>query len=61
MGDAAERGVDFMVCCGDLVGYGPFPNEVIDAVREVPTVMGNYDEGVGFDLDECGCAFTSAE
>ena len=50
-----------MVCCGDLVGYGPFPNEVIEAVREIPTVMGNYDEGVGYDLDDCGCAFTSAE
>jgi putative phosphoesterase len=61
MGDASERSVDFMVCCGDLVGYGPFPNEVIEALREVPTVMGNYDEGVGFDLDDCGCAFTSVE
>jgi putative phosphoesterase len=59
--DALGQSVDFMVCCGDLVGYGPFPNEVIDAVREIPTVMGNYDEGVGFGLDDCGCAFTNAE
>jgi len=61
MVDAAGRRVDFMLCCGDLVGYGPFPNEVIEALRGVPTVMGNYDEGVGFDLDDCGCAYTSAE
>jgi putative phosphoesterase len=59
--DAAGHAVDFMVCCGDLVGYGPFPNEVIEELRGVPTVMGNYDEGVGFDLDDCGCAFTNAE
>ena len=22
-----------------------------------PTIMGNYDDGVGFDRDECGCAY----
>ena len=41
--DATGQSVDFMVCCGDLVGYGPFPHEVIEALREIPTVMGNYD------------------
>ncbi len=51
---------DQVYCLGDLVGYGAFPNEVIAFIREqsVPTVMGNYDEGVGFDLDDCGCAYT---
>lgn len=24
---------------------------------EMPTIMGNYDDGVGFDRDECGCAY----
>jgi putative phosphoesterase len=23
----------------------------------MPTIMGNYDDGVGFDRDECGCAY----
>ena len=48
------------VCClGDLVGYGPNPNEVVQFVRmnNVPTLMGNYDKGVGFDLDDCGCVY----
>ena len=29
-----------------------FPNEVIAIIRQegIPTVMGNYDDGVGFDL-----------
>jgi predicted phosphodiesterase len=47
------------VCLGDLVGYGAFPNEVIDFVRErnVPVLMGNYDDGVGFDRDDCGCVY----
>jgi putative phosphoesterase len=55
-----DRGVDHTVCLGDLVGYGAFPNEVIETVRcaGIPTVMGNYDDGVGFNRDECGCAYT---
>jgi len=46
-------------CLGDLVGYGANPNEVTERIRRegVATVMGNYDEGVGFDRDECGCAY----
>lgn len=44
---------------GDLVGYGAEPNETIDLIREraIPTIMGNYDDGIGFDRDECGCAY----
>jgi diadenosine tetraphosphatase ApaH/serine/threonine PP2A family protein phosphatase len=43
-----------------LVGYGTFPNEVISAVRSrnIPTIMGNYDFGVGHSSDDCGCAYT---
>ena len=46
-------------CLGDLVGYGPHPNEVVQFVRtnNVPTLMGNYDKGVGFDLGDCGCVY----
>jgi len=49
-------------CLGDLVGYGPAPNETIDLVRErgIPTIMGNYDDGVGWDRDDCGCAYKDA-
>lgn len=50
---------DAVYCLGDLVGYGAYPNEVIEFLRErqVSTLMGNYDEGVGFDMDDCGCAY----
>jgi putative phosphoesterase len=46
-------------CLGDLVGYGAFPNEVIDRIRAraIPTIIGNYDDGVGSERDECGCAY----
>ena len=48
---------DQILCAGDLVGYGPRPNEVIARIREtgIQTVMGNYDEAVGFLLPACGC------
>lgn len=54
---------DRIYCLGDLVGYGAFPNEVVDFIRSrgIPTVMGNYDEGVGFDLHDCGCVYKDPE
>ncbi|MEM2111753.1 MAG: metallophosphoesterase family protein [Candidatus Bathyarchaeia archaeon] len=61
--DISEESVDLMICGGDLVGYGSYPNEVIQLIREykIPTVLGNYDDGVGFDRDDCGCAYTTRE
>lgn len=55
--------LDAVYCLGDLVGYAPFPNEVIERVQleNIPTVMGNYDDGVGFERDECGCAYREAD
>ncbi len=46
-------------CLGDLVGYGPDPAGVIDRVRasEVPTIRGNYDQGVGDRGGACGCYY----
>lgn len=37
---------DKAVCLGDLVGYGPNPNEVIDKVRNLctPVIRGNHDK-----------------
>jgi putative phosphoesterase len=54
---------DAVYCLGDLVGYGAYPNEVIALIRErgIPTIMGNYDDGVGFDRDDCGCAYRTDE
>lgn len=61
--DMAARQLDNLYCLGDLVGYGTFPNEVIDAIRErdIPTITGNYDQGVGQDSDDCGCAYRTPE
>ncbi len=52
-------GVDALYCGGDLVGYGPHPNEVCELIeqREIPTIYGNYDYAIGRELDDCGCAY----
>jgi putative phosphoesterase len=57
--DVQARAPEAVMCLGDLVGYGAFPNEVIDLVRahDVPALMGNYDDGVGYDRDDCGCVY----
>ena len=51
--------VDAVYCGGDLVGYGPHPDEVCGLIekRRIPTIYGNYDYAIGRDLDDCGCAY----
>ena len=46
--EAAERRWQKAVCLGDLVGYGPDPNEVVDRVRALGalTIRGNHDKAV---------------
>ena len=43
---------DIWLCLGDLVGYGPYPSECIDLVRErnMICVKGNHDAGVTGEL-----------
>ena len=48
-------------CGGDLVGYGPWPNEVcrLIAERGIPTIYGNYDYAIARDEEDCGCAYVT--
>jgi predicted phosphodiesterase len=48
---------DAVWCLGDLVGYGPQPNECVDRVRSLPNLicmLGNHDAASmgGIDLEE---------
>jgi predicted phosphodiesterase len=56
-----ELAVDGLFCGGDLVGYGPHPNEVcaLIAERGIPTIYGNYDYAIARDLEDCGCAYVT--
>src|SRR5205807_8276839 len=40
-----RAGVDRYICAGDLVGYGPFPNECVEAISNLGAVCvaGNHD------------------
>lgn len=55
--DILKSGVEAVYCLGDLVGYGPDPAGVIHRIRSlgIPTIRGNYDDGVGNRRGECGC------
>src|SRR5213594_1463721 len=46
--DAAKGRWDLPVCLGDVVGYGPDPNEVTARLRELgaQTIRGNHDKAV---------------
>ena len=56
-----EIGPDATYCGGDLVGYGPWPNEVCRRVEElrIPTIYGNYDYAIGREEEDCGCAYVT--
>ncbi len=53
LADALRQGADTLVCLGDVVGYGPRPQEVLSAVREVTPnfVLGNHDAAACGRLD----------
>jgi len=63
LADQDARVPDMRFCLGDLVGYASWPNEVAAMIRArgIPTLAGNYDEGVGLHSDDCGCAYKTAE
>jgi putative phosphoesterase len=53
------NGIEDVYCGGDLVGYGPRPNEVCKLIsgRGIPTIYGNYDWAIARDDENCGCAY----
>lgn len=63
LADIDARGVSERYCLGDLVGYGPEPGAVIECIRSlgIPTVRGNYDDGVGARSGDCGCYYATDE
>ncbi len=56
LGDVDREQPDELWCLGDVVGYGPRPNECVDRVREIATLSlcGNHDLAVlgTIDIDE---------
>ncbi len=44
---------------GDLVGYAPWPDEVVNRIRVdgIPGIAGNYDSTTATDYKHCGCRY----
>ena len=51
MADIERRGIQHILCLGDIVGYGPNPMECLDIVskRSRAALMGNHDFAVLFE------------
>lgn len=56
---ALEAGAEKIYHLGDLGGYAPFVNEVVDFLigHKIEGVQGNYDDAVANDLEHCGCKY----
>lgn len=63
LADIARVGIAERYCLGDLIGYGPDPGGVIERLRsqDIPTIPGNYDEGVASRRGSCGCYYATSE
>ncbi|MFN3739973.1 MAG: metallophosphoesterase family protein [Thermodesulfovibrionales bacterium] len=56
---ATAQNVERIYHLGDLGGYAPFVNEVVDFLIEhaIEGVQGNYDDTVANDKEHCGCKY----
>jgi predicted phosphodiesterase len=57
--DARGAAIDAAYHLGDLVGYGPWPDETVALLRArgIPGVSGNYDSTVATHYKHCGCRY----
>jgi predicted phosphodiesterase len=47
LADIASRGIQEIVCLGDIIGYGPSPRECLERTKGVDTlIMGNHEHAV---------------
>jgi predicted phosphodiesterase len=46
--DIGRARIDSLICLGDCVGYGPEPEEVVQAIRSrhIPCILGNHELGL---------------
>jgi diadenosine tetraphosphatase ApaH/serine/threonine PP2A family protein phosphatase len=61
LSDIDAQKADKVACLGDLVGYGPYPNAVVEMIRslDIPTVQGCWDEDIVEGLNSCECSYPS--
>jgi predicted phosphodiesterase len=59
LADLAAVSPDVVYHLGDLVGYAPWPNEIVALLEEegIRGVAGNYDSTVATGHQHCGCRY----
>ena len=62
--DAAGRGIHRRICLGDIIGYGPYPNECIDLIRSLKNcrcLAGNHDVAALWETSPYGMSSEAKE
>lgn len=62
--DAGKRNVHRSICLGDIVGYGPFPNECLELIKSVPncrSLAGNHDVATLWETSPYGMSSAAKE
>ena len=61
LADIDTQKAEEIYCLGDLVGYGPYPNEVVEKIRslDIPSAQGCWDEDIVDGLNACECSYPS--
>ncbi|MGD1899774.1 MAG: metallophosphoesterase family protein [Phormidesmis sp.] len=61
LADIDTQKAEEIYCLGDLVGYGPYPNEVVEKIRSrgIPSCQGCWDEDIVDGLNACECSYPS--
>lgn len=63
LADIEAQRIQSVFCLGDMIGYGPWPNEVISLLqsRNIPCIKGCWEDAVLSLKEDCGCSFDSPE
>ncbi len=64
LSDAADRGIHRCICLGDIVGYGPYPNECVERVRSLKNcrcLAGNHDVAALWETSPYGMSLEAKE
>jgi len=62
LNDINKQNIEEIFCLGDLVGYAPYPDKVFPILKDpksnIKIIMGNYDEAIALEKDNCGWGYT---
>ena len=59
----SQHATAHVICTGDVVAYCAQPNQTVQLLREweIPVVMGNCEEALAANAEDCGCGFEEGD